>query len=111
VSPRITEVGIQAPLGVQSNTFPSWSITEMCVVSLVMPAVGSASAGGWLWVVASAMLATQYFQALTFESNGNGFPARDPRGACFGSICLARSFAYALESSPSAGDSTNAGSA
>ena len=39
VSPRMTQPLIQPPLDVVSNMLPSLSMTDMCVVSLGMPAL------------------------------------------------------------------------
>ncbi len=111
VSPRITAPGIQPPLGVLSKMLPSLSMMAMWVVSLTPPDTGSGSTTGWFGFAACARLATQYFHSFTPESKGSGFPATNARDAFFGSISLARSFAYAFDSNPSVGTRTKSGSA
>ena len=65
----------------------------MWVVSLAAPVTGSGSGTGPPILLASAMLATQYFHSFTVESNASGLPATKARDACLGSISFARSFA------------------
>jgi len=63
------------------------------------------------WHEEEARFAFQNGHCLTLESNGSGSPAMNDFEACFGSISAARCFPYAFDSKPSAGTSTNAGSA
>src|SRR5262245_65335359 len=103
VLPRMTAPPIQPPLGVLSNTLPALSIIAMCVVSLIVPRIGSAFGAGWPGFAASVMFATQYFHSFTFESKGRGFPAMKDFDARFGLIIAARCFAYSFDNRPSAG--------
>src|SRR5437867_11901853 len=101
VLPRMTAPPIQPPLGVASKMLPSLSMTEMCVVSLSEPRMGSASGAGPPDFVPSEILAAQYFHSFTFGSDAIGLPAMKPREECFGSMSAARCFAYAFDNRPS----------
>ena len=104
---------IQPPLDVVSNMLPSLSITDMCVVSLGMPALARRSGIGVSSVERSASaLATQNGHGpLTFESNAIGSPAMNCVEARVMSMVAARCFAYSFDSRPSAGIFTKSGSA
>ena len=70
VLPRMTQPLIHPPLDVVSNMLPSLSMTDMCVVSLGMPALAS-SRGIGVRRSRSALAASFAFQnghSLTFES-------------------------------------------
>jgi hypothetical protein len=67
VEPSTTALGIHAPLGVQSKTLASRSMTEMCVVSFPLDSWrGVPPPGDDVVSAAFGMFAILYFQALTF---------------------------------------------